>query len=127
MIVNPVVYGAGEGKEPVFEQVSSSNYLESNYIMSITLSHPCKVLTGLSLCFSSVGNRETVYLYSYPSYFSEGLTGSEVKATNLNYSDITKTEVEFNVIRNTISFMPSVPVRLLADSIIFGGVSYIPE
>lgn len=60
MIVNPVVYGAGEGKEPVFEQVSSSNYQESNYTMSITLSHPCKVLTGLSLCFSSVDNRETV-------------------------------------------------------------------
>ena len=127
MIVNPVVYGAGEGKEPVFEQVSSSNCQESNYTMSITLSHPCKVLTGLSLCFSSVNNRETVYLYSYPSYFSEGLTGSEVKATNLNYSDITKTKVEFNVIGNTISFMPSVPVRLSADSIIFGGVSYIPE
>lgn len=127
MIVNPVVYGAGEGKEPVFEQVSSSNYQESNYTMSITLSRPCKVLTGLSLCFSSVDNRETVYLYSYPSYFSEGLTGSEVKATNLNYSDITKTEVEFNVIGNTISFMPSAPVHLLADSIIFGGVSYIPE
>ena len=71
-----------------------------------------------SLCFSSVDNRETVYLYSYPSYFSEGLTGSEVKATNLNYSDITKTEVEFNVIGNTISFMPSVPVHLVADSII---------
>lgn len=127
MIANPVVYGAGEGKEPVFEEVSSSNYQESNYTMSITLSHPCKVLTGLSLCFSSVGNRETVYLYSYPSYFSEGLTGSEVMATNLNYSDITKTEVEFNVIGNTISFMPSVPVQLLADLIIFGGVSYIPE
>lgn len=129
MIANPVVYGAGEGKEPVFEQVSSSNYQQSNsnYTMSITLSHPCKVLTGLSLCFSSVGNRETVFLYSYPSYFSEGLTGSEVKATNQNYSDITKTEVEFNVIGNTISFKPSVPVYLFADSIIFGGVSYIPE
>ena len=127
MIVNPVVYGAGEGKEPVFEQVSSSNYQESNYTMSITLSHPCKVLTGLSLCFSSVNNRETVYLYSYPSYFSEGLTGSEVKATSLNYSDITKTEVEFNVIGNTISFIASVPVHLVADSIIFGGVSNIPE
>lgn len=127
MIVNPVVYGAGEGKEPVFEEVSSSNYRESNYIMFITLSHRCKVLTGLSLCFSMVDNRETVFLYSYPSYFSEGLTGSEVKATNLNYSDITKTEVEFNVVGNTISFRPSVPAHLSDDSIIFGGVSYIPE
>ena len=107
--------GGGGGASAVFEEVSASNYSESGYNMTVTLSQPCKELLGLVVCF---GN----FSYSYPVYNN----GEYDKVLEVYIGGETQVLRNFTITGNQITFTPSIPAHIPPSSIIYGGVSYIP-
>lgn len=116
MIVNPVVYG-GEGKEPVFENLSVSQVSITEDSITLTASQNIAQLTGAIILMNNAKNNHVFpayWRYGHDFYFLQCYGGS------LTY-------LEYSISLNTVTIYRGSGGLTMEQPLYSCSISYIPD